>query len=372
MNNEKHLVSNFSSNEEIYLKIGYKVARNLFEIMSEDLVIINSLSTNYYSFTFSMDIKVSNEHKHVFVKIPKVDMRGISPRILPISAEDRVMAIHEESSLKFLEKNWNNDESEVSWVKLLGTIPEYNAIITERIFANEALTTYRYWDLYRRFGFFNGNQKLQQSISKIGLALGKFHNKSEVKESVYLSELLPKIGFYCGQVSANSKSVWPNYIWKELQSLKDEKFNCFKVTTLKGIDIRNVLIDSKGMLYMLDPGKLKISYAEADVARFIMTYRILFWGSIILPIFKEPSSKAEQSFVSAYQLNTSYSDPQLLNLFLLKEQLKHWYIALDSLQRLPWPSIIKSIIKFFYVDLFYVRQVSVQLDVIKKGVKDGL
>ena len=80
----------------------------------------------------------------------------------------------------------------------------------------------------------------------------------------------------------------------------------------------------------------------------------------------------EQIFLKYYHLNVSYSDPQLLDIFMLKEQLKHWHTALDSLNRLKWPSVIKALVKKVYVNPFYVRQVSSQLDLIKQGVKSGL
>ena len=57
---------------------------------------------------------------------------------------------------------------------------------------------------------------------------------------------------------------------------------------------------------------------------------------------------------------------------MLKEQLKHWHTALDSLDRLQWPSIIKDLVKKIYVNPFYVRQVSSQLDLIKQGINSGL
>ena len=372
MNSDKTTEFNLSTNEEIYLYIGYEVIRNLFESINEDQIQISKLSTNYYSFTFSISFNLSNRSQHIFVKIPKTCMRSSSQKILPITPADRLMANEEVSSLKFLENNWSREGSDVSWVKLLGLLPEYNAIVTERIFADEFFISCRRWDLSRRIGFVRDEKKFQHSMSSISYALAKFHKKNELKTSVYLSELLPKIGLYCKNLSSSSQSHLPNYIWKELQLLKNVKFNCFKVTTFKGIDIRNVLIDSKSKLFILDPGKLKISYPEADIARFLMTYRALFWGSIILPIVQAPSLRMEHIFLKSYHSNASFSNPQLLDIFMLKEQLKHWHTALDSLDRLQWPSIIKDLVKKIYVNPFYVRQVSSQLDLIKQGINSGL
>ncbi len=372
MNKKESPVKVFSTNEETYLKIGGVVARDLFKATCEKQFSIGPLSTNYYSFTFSMRINTGNEYIDIFVKIPKCDMRCITPRILPITPEDRVMAKDEVLSLKILERNWNNENSKVSWVKLLGVVLEHNAIVTKRIFASDAFRTYRYWELCRRIGLSSGNKKLQDSMSDIGFSLARFHNKNAEKTSSFLSDFLPKIDAYCKKLSVRSQSEWPDRIWQELQSLSDIQLSGFKVTTLKGIDIRNVLIDSEGQLYILDPGKTKTTYGEADIARFLMTYRVLFWGSVLLPIVKEPSRSGEQAFLDSFLSNGGYFDPQILNLFLLKEQLKHWDTALESLAYLPWPSIVKFLVERIYVNPFYSHQVSLQLDLIKKGIQHGL
>ena len=233
MNSDKTTEFNLSTNEEIYLYIGYEVIRNFFESINEDQVQISKLSTNYYSFTFSITINLSNRSQHIFVKIPKTCMRGSTQKILPIAPEDRLMANEEVSSLKFLENNWPIEGSDVSWVKLLGLLPEYNAIVTERIFADEFFISFRRWDLSRRIGFVKDEKKFQQSMTSISSKLAKFHKKNELKTSVYLSELLPKIDLYCKNLSSSSQSHLPNYIWKELQLLKNVKFKF----------INNVLID---------------------------------------------------------------------------------------------------------------------------------
>ena len=141
------------------------------------------------------------------------------------------------------------------------------------------------------------------------------------------------------------------------------------VPTLKGIDIRNVLIDRQDRLYLLDPGRLKITYREADLARFIMTYRILYWGSKLLLLVREPDPKSEAAFLGSYYSHSQPSCPQLIDFFLLKEQLKHWYTALDSLQRRPWPSPLKRIVAMVYVNPFYTRQIMAQFKLIVKWNK---
>ena len=154
-----------------------------------------------------------------------------------------------------------------------------------------------------------------------------------------------------------------------MQSMVDIEIAGIEVPTFKGIDIRNALIDEQDRLYLLDPGRTKITYRESDLARFIMTYRILYWGSKLLLLVREPDLKAEAAFLEFYYSHSEPACPQLLNFFLLKEQLKHWHTALNSLQFRPWPSLLKYIVTKVYVNPFYSRQITAQLKLIRNWNK---
>lgn len=349
------------SNTEVHHLLGLRVARELLGANDDvDRVEIGPLSTNFFSFTFSVKASTSGGARSVFVKIPKMDLRGRVPSILPITAGDRLMAEEEESSLRLLMQQWHGDDLEVRWVNLSGIISEYNAIVTERIFADEALSVFRRLDLRRRFGFSQDAQRLRRLMARLGAALGRFHQTNAMPAVFRLSDAVPKLEFYCRELAASSGSAWPERILGKLKSMNDIELPGIEVPTLKGIDIRNVLIDARDSLYFLDPGRTKLTFREADLARFVMTYRILYWGRLLLLLARVPDPKAEVVFLEAYYSNSQAASSQLLSLFLLKEQLKHWHTALDSLQRLPWPPVVERLVAKIYVNPFYERQVASQ------------
>jgi hypothetical protein len=111
-------------------------------------------------------------------------------------------------------------------------------------------------------------------------------------------------------------------------------------------------MDEQDNLFLIDPGRMKLAYREADLARFIMTYRIIYWGSILFFLRIKPDLKAENAFFDAYYSRTSHHSQKLLSLFLVKEQLKHWHTALDSLRLFMWPNIIKRFIAVTYINPF--------------------
>lgn len=358
------------TNEQAQAILGQYVEKLMLgEERETAFVEISPLARNNFSFTFSVGVTTLGGRRNVFVKIPKIDMRGSMASILPITFKDKDLAKEEESSLKLLDEKWQADDLGVSWVKLCGVFPEYNAIITERIFADEAFAIFRRFDLRRRFGFRQDGQRLRRSMARLGAAFGRFHHANSRPVVFRLAEALPKLEFYCREITASTGSLWPERVLGQLQSMGDMEVAGIEVPTLKGIDIRNVLIDGQDRLYLLDPGRTKITHRESDIARFLMTYRILYWGSKLLLLVREPDQKAEASFLESYYSHSQPACPQLLNFFLLKEQLKHWHTALDSLQRRPWPSPLKYIVAKVYVNPFYSRQITAQFKLIMKWNK---
>ena len=363
-------LSSSPTNEQVQHMLGQHVAKVVLGVEDDTaLVKIGPLATNNFSFTFSVDVNTPSGQRNVFVKIPKVDMRGSIPSMLPILFEDRELAKEEESSLRLLDEKWQADDVDVRWVKLCGSLLEYNALITERVFADEAFDVFRRFDLRRRFGFRQDGHRLRGSMARLGAALGRFHHVNSSSVVFRLAEALPKLEFYCREIATSTGSLWPERVLGQLQSMGEMEVTGVEVPTLKGIDIRNVLIDGQDRLYLLDPGRTKITHRESDLARFIMTYRILYWGSKLFLLFREPDPKAETAFLDAYYSNSQPACPGLLNFFLLKEQLKHWHTALDSLQRRPWPSLLKYIVAKVYVNPFYTRQITAQFKLIKKWNK---
>ena len=268
--------------------------------------------------------------------------------------------------MRLLGRKWEGDDFDVRWVNLCGVIAEYNAIVTDAVEGDEALAVFRQLDLRRRLGFQKNAKRLQCLMARLGAALGRFHQTNSRTTVFRFSEALPKLEFYCKKLAASTGSAWPERILESLHSMDGMQLPGIEVPTLKGIDIRNVLIDPQDRLYLLDPGKTKFTHREADLARFVMTYRILYWGSKLLLLVGKPDSRAEVAFLESYYSHSQPPCPQLLALFLLKEQLKHWHTALDSLQKLTWPPVIKRMVGAIYVNPFYTRQIATQFQSIKE------
>jgi len=271
------------------------------------------------------------------------------------------MAEEEVTSLHSLVEDWRSDDIGVSWVRLYDFFPQYNAIVTDAAEGKDAFALFRKLDLRRRFGWQNDSERLCAAMTRLGTALRRFHQKNAKKIFFRLDELLPKLERYCNEIEAIIKRSYPNHVKQILNSIADINIDAVEVTTLKGIDIRNILVAKEDKLWLLDPGRMKRTCREADLARFIMTYRILYWGSSLFLLGLKPDWRAEQAFLDAYYENSTPPSPKLLSLYLIKEQLKHWWTALDSLRMLPYSPRLKKLVEVLYVNPYYIRQLKTEI-----------
>ena len=349
-------------NETIRQRLARLVVEDITgQPFDESHVEVGPLVTNYFSFIFSIEAHTRGNTQKVFVKIPKEDLRQRSNSILPIYPADRSMAADEVESLRTLADQWHADDLGVSWVRLRKYFPQYNAIVTDAAAGADAFSVFRRLDLRRRLGLKKDGRRLREAMTRLGASLGRFHHGSSRSTVFHASESIPKLERYCHELGASVGSSGPSHVIQALKSIGDLEIEAIEVSTLKGIDIRNILMDAKDRLIMFDPGRMKRTCREADLARFIMTYRILYWGSGLFLLGLRPDSRAEDAFLEAYYSHSAPPSPKLLSLFLIKEQLKHWHTAIDSLWRLPWAITIKRLVAAIYVNPFYNRQLDVEL-----------
>lgn len=350
-------------NYQTYQMIARCVAEKIFGEGAENFLKIGPLSANYYSFTFPLIIKTKSGEREVFVKIPKDNMIGKTPRLLPITTQDREMAIQEETSLRLLDQNWDAPLHGVSWVKLCGTLPKYNALVTDRVYGEDAFVLLRNSDLSRRLCLAKSSPRINDFMSRMGASLNRFHHICEEPATFQLSGMMPKFVFYCQALAGSTGSSLPERILSELKKIESFEVISRKVQTLKGLDIRNILINSQNRIQLLDPGKIKFDFREADLARFITTYRLLYWGSKRMMLLNRPNSLAELEFLRSY-FNKDILSNELLALYLIKEGLKHWHNVMEYVRCQDWPRAMKKIVIKLYINPFFCRLLKSELSLL--------
>ena len=313
-----------------------------------------------FSSCFSVERISGRNHDGVYIKIPKSDI--VRKSVLPTSQADRKLAVEEYKSLTYLSRHWDSGGLEVRYVEPLAFYAEYNAIISRRAYGRFLFLSYRSADHGRRFLRGRSTDTVCSVLRRIGGALNAYHRRSQ------LAEELPDASFKADRVIAKIKQtiaylaglgVNEKFLQNALERLitwRTYTELCPVAMTLKGLDIRNMLIDSEKRVYLLDPGKLKADFLQADLARFLVTCRILYWGTLWFFIRLRPAKTFENSFLEGYGPSMSGADA-VLKLFTLKELFKHWHTAHVAVAFKRWPSAIKWIVRKIYIDPFYTEQI---------------
>lgn len=316
-----------------------------------------AIQCHVFSIVFPAWVSGRDGTRALFVKIPKHDLRKREPRVFPITAEDRQLAIGEFDSLKHLAANWLADDLEVSFVEPLRFLGFYNAIITAYARGMDGCEQFRRWDLMRRIGDRASARRLRRVMFRFGQALRRFHDRTSAPAEFDGRVLEGKLKRYVNGLR-EQRGDRPALQAAEAiaERLSTVRRPARTSSTLKGIDIRNLLVGQRDRVTILDPGRIKTTWPEADLARFLVTYRILWWGSPLFLTYMRPDRVAEASLLDGYSRAGCW-DRELFAFQMIKEMLKHWHTAHDSLSLQPWPGMVKRVLAAGWIDRFYARQV---------------
>jgi len=355
--------SNPQENEEVYNRLVNLVTDEI--ISKHDIqgrMKCSLLEVNYFSVCFAVDVIGSAEPIGFYVKIPKADLVfRKTKRILPLTDADKEFGEDEYQSLIHLAKFWRSEDLGVSFVRPLGFLEDYNAIITERAYGWDFFRLFRKWDFMTRLHLSISRNPMHRFLSLIGEALSRFHKISQ-KDSIFkMASTLDEIKHYCSKLqSLDIGRSCLDSIESRLLVFEDLTLSTQRTNTLKGLDIRNILVDKEDRLFLLDPGKMKEDYKEADLARFLVTCRIIYWGSIAFLLRLCPDRSYEESFLQGYS-NSHLINNKILTMLIIKELLKHWRMAHLALQLKAWPGAMKWVLEKVYIDRFYRKQLATEM-----------
>jgi hypothetical protein len=282
----------------------------------------------------------------------------------PLTKADRILAKNEYESLMLLSKSWAT-EFGVTFIQTLGYIDEYNAIITERFFGDFFFKEFQKYDTKEKF-FNQASNPIHSAMFNFGQSLNSFHQKS-ISDAVFkTNEVLEKIKKYIiflQKFNVNNYDL--ELILEALNEFSGTEYKTSIVKNIKGIDVRQILFNEKFQYCVMDPGKITKNFIEVDLARFIVTCRILYWGTFGILLKLKPNRRYEKNFMNGYKSSVSLSK-EALKIMIIKELFKHWKIAHISLERKKWPKLFKLLLRKLYVDSFYKHLISNELQKLSK------
>lgn len=324
------------------------------------------IEKNGFSLTFWANFSGKNGLSSIYIKIPKIIFGNKTiDYYSPITEFDMTLARDEFKSLNYLSKNWTSMHG-VSFVETLGFIENHNAIITKRCNGSFLFKEFRKNDIKTRFNR-HTSDSTKLGLLNFGKSLNYFHNKFAIETDFDIEKTLKKFDNYYGSLRKFGVSNnFLNDIDNTLINYKRITEKTLIVDNLKGIDIRQLLRDQDKDIIVIDPGKITRSYREVDLARFIVTCRILYWGTFLIPFRMRPNIKYEQAFLNGYFGSKKHTG-KILHVMILKELLKHWKMSHTSLQKKGWPKFLIILLKRFYINHFYKYLILNELEELKKS-----
>tara|TARA_B100000989_G_C19485206_1_gene447076 strand:+ start:142 stop:1206 length:1065 start_codon:yes stop_codon:yes gene_type:complete len=313
---------------------------------------------NDFSCVFSLSLL--NEEKNKFhIKIPRVNITFSAIDL--IKSDDVEMAKNEYKSLQFLQENWP-DKYSIKFIEPIVYIEKYNAIVSKTFIGTDFFLNVRKYDIRNKFFNTQIPTKIQNQLKNISNTIFSYHKISITNNQIRNTEIIllkVKIKKIISELMEQSVSQDCFKILLEYISTQDDNFkNITYASTLKGLDIRNILINLDNEICMLDPGKLKIEPEVAGIARYLVTCEMIYWGTIYFFFHFKLSNKLLSTIKSPYQ-NIGKSNRNLLKLYLIKEYCKHWKQAYHNIDlKKRWPNIFRACMKYFYVDRFFNKEIN--------------
>ncbi len=354
------------SNVKAYQELKAFVKNNLFNGVGFQRLEFGKLEINDFSICFGANAFVDGGKKGFYVKIPKDNLYLKQQKtIFPITPIDQSFALAEYESLRILDKHWSSGD--IKFAKPVSFLEDYNAIITERVYGTDLLHYFRKYDIAGRVCRVDGNEYIENKLFNFGESLADYHRLFAQEASFIGLGTCQKILKYCSLLQA--KKVDERFIDEILSNIdlmKNFKKNAVISNTHKGLDVRNILMDKRKRLFILDPGKTKKDFIESDLARFIVTIRIIYWGTVLFFLRLCPNAKYEKSFLRGYYKDNELSDNKILSLLIVKELLKHWNAAHIALELKKWPQLMKLLLAKYYINHFYTKQIKEELLKLKK------
>lgn len=283
----------------------------------------------------------------VYVKVPKIEINRQTA--WPVCDADRHMARREWESLNYLATHWGRG---VPYVTPLEFYDDLNAIVTRRAYGADLIESLR--PVARRP--LAANDPWRERFAALGQALREFHDSGRRPANAGNAgsdAVQDKLRRYLDDLSllgAAGTDCWPQ------SPPQPERQPTTLVTTLKGLDVRNILLDDDGRMTLLDPGGLKPDVPEADLARLLVTNRILYWGSLRFLIGQQPHLDYASALLDGY--GESAINRNRLAWQTAKQLVKHWRAAYVAVTRKQWPGPVNHLVLRTYVDPFYRRELA--------------
>jgi len=311
------------------------------------------ISFHHYSITFPCTLLKSGSEIRGYGKIPKSDPSKRS--VTQLNEADRVLAKNEYTSLEYLRDHWPGSKFGVNFATPLAFVESSNLLVTEELPGEHLHAQMRRRLLKKKLSFGSvGGDPLVPCFARIGKALGAFHREHRAPKNAIAASVADKLISTSKAIHRQTGIDLALVVNACIGEDVLEILNNTQAKTMKGFDIRNIIVDGRECINIIDPGKIKVDTALADVARFIVTIRLVFWGSWYCPLIVSEVDEYEDAFIDAWQSESGLATDGL-SILVIKEVLRYWLIGLDAAARYAPNTLLESALKKYYVNRVFLR-----------------
>jgi len=271
----------------------------------------------------------------------KINQRNFEKNPSPKTRENIIYrGLEEWKSLNHFYDLTRNKTQVVRFVKPVAFIPEIGGVVTEKTDATD------FRDLLKKPPSETEKQYNVRVLQKVGKAFAFLHEQGKTEKQ---------------EIQFKHKSVHNKKLDKLISGIFEKekgKHSDWATKTMKGFQIRDVMVDQKGNIVFLDPGKYTEQLMFRIIGNYLANMKIIWQRDIIFP-FKKPDIDYERALLDGYFNNSPY-DKKLVGLFVLEELTILYSGArkkLDKKKVFKLLPILKCLFLGFYLNVFYYREI---------------
>jgi hypothetical protein len=317
----------------------------------------SNLEVAYHSITIDFECGYCGEGQHL--KIPKADPKARDIVEVSSDAFSRRAARREFEALKWRQEFSRPLGEEFGAVEPLACWEDLSAVVTRRL---------RGLDLYEvcRQDARPWRRYLTSDVAKLlqgcGAWLGLLHSRTARPAPATCS---PQSILEALQPNLELLAQWglPLSLAENFQarlSRLNLDLPCPVATCMSGFQVRNVFVTG-GKLIFLDPEDLAEGHTLQNVASFLVSLELLFWGTpwFLLPL--PLRNQMREAFLEGYGANAPF-DTRALWLWEIKQFVVYWKCAYRVLANKGYPRPVSFLVRKIYIDRFYSKAVMNRLE----------
>jgi len=308
---------------------------------------------------WSISYKLAFPTRSIFVKIPKADMHqtDISSVVQDPRALESARTEFDGFKQIYSIRNW---PAGCAAVRPLDYVSSFNSIITEYVPSEDLYVQCRSAGVRCGLPGRLGAASVHVSLNRCGAWLRHFQSAHELGGSVHSNsdQLLADIRLWAAEI--RSLCVRPAVVDSFLDRLGQSPWSQEMRTarTCEGFEVRNVIVDCKGNIRLVDPGKVSWSSGLEDVAHFLVSLTMLYWGTPALWLGVPVSRSYRKSFLDGWMQRDRPVNPAIMAWFEAREWFRQWLEAYRVVSRKPYSSTARRVLRAVYVDAFFLNRIA--------------